>query len=396
MNRYVCSILFFAMVITSCKKAYLPPVVASNANYLVVEGVINSGQDSTIIKLSRTSPLSSDTIAKPELNATVVVESSSNASYPLTEKGNGYYVSPGLNLSASNKYQLKIVTTDNKAYQSDFVAVKNSPPIDSVYYQIKGNSLQIYSATHDPSNSTRYYRWEYAETYILHSYYNSAGIHVRDPYDTVLFRLPDQEIYTCWVSDLSSSIFLNSSVKLSNDVIAGNPLNIIPSTSNKIAVRYSILVKQYALTEDAYNYWQILKKNTEQLGSIFDAQPSEISGNIHCVTIPAEPVIGFLSAGSYSQTRIFIDDAYLPAWRPDPDPYYAGCYILPFLYFNPRTMENEVQTSIYSDIYMPVQAITTGGPSPKILGWTGAPPQCVDCTLRGTNIQPSFWVNSYR
>jgi hypothetical protein len=395
-----CHIIFLIelmLVMTlGCKKPYLPPVIASNANYLVVEGVINSGQDSTIIRLSRTSPLSSDTLVKPELNAIVEVESNASTSYPLKEKGNGYYVSPGLNLNTSNKYQLKIITTDNKAYQSDFVAVKNSPPIDSVYYKTTSNNLQILSATHDPSNSTRYYRWEYAETYILHSYYDSGFIHVKDPYDTVLTRLPNQEIYTCWVSDLSSTIVLNSSSKLSKDVIANNSITIIPSTSNKIVDRYSILVKQYALTEDAYNYWQNLKKNTEQLGSIFDAQPSEISGNIHCVTTPSEPVIGFISVGSYSQSRIFIDNFYLPAWRPDPDPYYAGCYILPFLYFNPKTRENEVQTSIYSDIYIPVQAITTSGSLPKILGWTGAEPQCVDCTLRGTNIQPSFWINSNR
>lgn len=38
----------------ACKKPYTPDVVASPNSYLVVEGVINSGSDSTIIKLNRT------------------------------------------------------------------------------------------------------------------------------------------------------------------------------------------------------------------------------------------------------------------------------------------------------------------------------------------------------
>ncbi len=383
------------ITILECKKPYLPAVVASNANYLVVEGVINPGSDSTIIKLSRTTTISSDTLTKPELNATVTVQSNTNVTYPLTEKGSGYYISPGLNLSASNKYQVRIVTKDSKAYQSDFEAVKNSPPIDSVYYQIKSNGVQIYSAAHDPSNSTTYYRWEYAETYIIHSKYDSYYIHVKDPYDTVLARLPNQQIYQCWITNQSSTIYLNSSAKLLKDVITGNALNFIPSTSEKIASRYSILIKQYALTADAYNYWQNLKKNTEQLGSIFDAQPSEISGNIHCITIPSEPVIGFISVGSYTQSRIFIANRNLPAWLPDPDPYYADCFILKFLFTDPlQGSTNTVATDIYTDLYVPVDIIaTTGKKGPVILGWTGAPEHCVDCTLRGTNIQPGFWTN---
>ena len=393
--RYLITAVAAITASIGCKKPYLPLVVASNPNYLVVEGVINNGNDSTIIRLGRTTTISSDTLTKPELNAVVTVQSNTNNTYPLREKDNGYYVSPGLNLSASNKYQLKIVTKDSKAYQSDFESVKNSPPIDSVYYQIKSNGLQIYTATHDRLKQTTYYRWEYAETYIIHSEYDSFYIHVKDPFDTVLSRLPGQQVYTCWVTGQSSTIYLNSSAKLLKDVIADNTLNFIPSTSNKVATRYSILVKQYALSTDAYNYWQNLKKNTEQLGGIFDAQPSEISGNIHCITIPSEPVIGFISVGSYTQGRIFIDNRDLPAWRPDPDPYYADCFILNFLFSDPlQAGTNTVAKNLYTDLYVPVNIIaTTGKKGPIILGWTGAPNHCVDCTLRGTNKKPVFWTN---
>ncbi len=37
---------------------------------------------------------------------------------------------------------------------------------------------------------------------------------------------------------------------------------------------------------DAYNFWTNLKRNTEQLGSLFDLQPFTELGNITCVNDP--------------------------------------------------------------------------------------------------------------
>ncbi|PWT73065.1 MAG: DUF4249 domain-containing protein, partial [Bacteroidetes bacterium] len=50
---YVLSVLVFA-----CKEHYVSPYASPNLGYLVVEGIINSGPGSTLIKLSRTTALS--------------------------------------------------------------------------------------------------------------------------------------------------------------------------------------------------------------------------------------------------------------------------------------------------------------------------------------------------
>jgi hypothetical protein len=66
-----------ALVITgflSCREEYLPPVLTSGNNFLVVEGILNGGTDSTIIRLSRTRNLSDTTFDIPELDAGVLVE----------------------------------------------------------------------------------------------------------------------------------------------------------------------------------------------------------------------------------------------------------------------------------------------------------------------------------
>src|ERR1700761_8117053 len=128
----ICLIGLILAMMIGCKKPYSPKIVASNANYLVVEGVINSGQDSTIINLSRTINISDTLKANPELGAQVLVENDQNVTYSIPEIGKGKYASPALNLDNTHKYHLYIKTSDGKEYASDAEAVKPTPPIDSI------------------------------------------------------------------------------------------------------------------------------------------------------------------------------------------------------------------------------------------------------------------------
>jgi Domain of unknown function (DUF4249) len=391
----ICTPVLIIMVSQGCQKPYLPGIIATSTNYMVVEGVINTGSDSISIHLSRTVPLSSTAHVKPELGAKLTVMSNGGGSYPLAETGNGYYTAPGINSNSSNTYSLKIVTSGGKVYQSDFVPAKNSPPIDSVYYRIEnnGNGLNVYTDTHDPSRNSTYYRWDYVETYVIHSALYSYLYLQTVPFDTVLTRSPADQIYTCWVSDTSSNVLINSSAKLSKDVIENNQITSIATTSEKIGNRYSISVKQYVLTADAYNYYQQLKKNSEQLGNIFDPQPSELPGNIHCVSTPSETVIGYITAGSTSVSRIYIDTRNLPTWLPLTP--YPQCGEDTALFRQPEgtaSVINNVKLLIYSGEEVPISIIAPPG-STSISGYTASSRECVDCTLRGTNKEPSFWTD---
>jgi hypothetical protein len=368
-----------------CKKPYAPKIIATSGNYLVVESVINTGTDSTSVRLSRTVPLSSTTGAKAELGANVIIITNTGGNYPLSEKGNGYYKGPGLNSGSPDTYSLKIATSDGKIYQSDFVQAKNSPPIDSVYYRVQNSGVNIYADTHDPSGKSTYYRWDYIETYKYHSAFQSFDSVVTAPKDTIVPRNPAYQTYTCYRSDTSSSIVLNSSAKLAKDIIANNQVTSIISSSEKIEDEYSILVRQYALTPDAFNYYQQLKKNTEQLGSIFDAQPSELPGNIHCTSNPGEAVIGYITAGVPAETRIFIYTKNLPNWQPITP--YTGCIMDTALFCAGPGCENQVKDEIFPGYETPLYPVGY----PIIIGYAISGPVCVDCTLRGTTKQPGFW-----
>jgi hypothetical protein len=243
--------------------------------------------------------------------------------------------------------------------------------------------LQINANTHDATNSTRYYRWAYEEAWRYHSEINS-GLIVKN--GAITFRAPDEMYYYCYAGDKSSHIVLASSEKLSEDVISESPVTLVPPTSEKLQIKYSILLKQYALTKEAYQFWENIKKNTEQLGSIFDAQPSQLKGNIHSVTKPDEPVIGYMSITNVQTKRIFIPASAFPDTYNVP---LTSCENKPYLLFNPVSGENDVQFYIIQLGLIPTQTIVSN--TGMLIGYKASTVECTDCRVRGTLQAPDFW-----
>ena len=385
-KRYIFYLILLTCFVWGCKKPYSPKATSSPNNYLVVEGVINTGNDSTIVRLSKTVNISGNVNSMIIDNAVVSVEAEGGGNYNLFSIGNGNYISTGLNLDISKKYRLHINIAGDKEYASDYVPVKTTPAIDSLGYYIKDNKIELYVNTHDPGNNTRYYRWSYDETWQFHAKFLSVYI-VDKNTQQLLLRTPEQYDYTCFAGDKSSTIVLGSSIKLSQDVIFQAPVTTIDATSEKIEKRYTILLKQYALTKEAYQFWENLKKNTEQLGSIFDAQPSQLTGNIHNFKDPAEPVIRYVSATNVQLKRVFIDNLDLPrAWTAK-YPYDCGPPDSNF-FADPHTMTNTVLSNIIGGGATPVDAIYKQG---ALLGFTSSTIPCTDCTIRGVLKAPSFW-----
>jgi hypothetical protein len=378
MKKLILTCYALIILFSCCKKPYTPPAISMPNSYLVVEGVINSGNDSTIIKLSKTVKLNNKTTTNPLLSATVTVESDQNANFPLIDaKGTGAYSSGPLNLPTSQKYRLHIITSGGNDYLSDFVAVNPTPPIDTVGYPVdfKDSVVNIYVNTHNPANTTRYYRWEYIETWKFHSKYESIYV-LNSAGTAIVLRTPNQQVYQCYNTVPSSNILLTSTAKLAKDVVYQMPIIKIPFNSEKFEYKYSMLLTQYALTPEAYEFYVNMKTNTEQLGSIFDAQPTQLMGNIHNTKNSNEPVIGYITVTNQQSKRIFITPDILP-------PYLVAKY--PYDCERDSAKGGDVQTTL---IDPPLTAIPLA-PFPG--GYLYSTPICVDCTLRGTTTAPPFW-----
>ena len=381
--RNFAAILVSLAAAWGCKDPYISPYKSPATGYLVVEGYI-SGNSVSQFTLTRTIPLPGDSTLPTENGATVQIQGSDNSSYSLTSMGNGVYSTiDTLNLNAQLQYRLSIKISSGESYLSDFVPYKPTPPIDSINWVQNGdNSIQIYANTHDPANNTHYYQWNYDQTYEYHSAESSDDYWDKDTTPpAVIERTPAQEVYRCWASGSSTSIIISNSTKLASDVIYEQPVKYIPPNDVQTSVLYSILVREYALTADGYTFLSLMQQNTESLGSIFDAQPSQITGNIHSVTNPTEQVIGYVSAGTVQSQRIFIYRSQILS------AYNFSCPIPDTLFPLDPTL---LQDNFGSGEFTP---IASGLDKTGHKVWRSNYTDCLVCTLFGNGITqpPPFW-----
>jgi hypothetical protein len=365
-----------------CKEPFEPNLPPKPTGYLVVEGFINA-QGPTEIKLSRTTPLDQKKTFKAELNATVNIEGDDNSSFSLANLSNGIYLSGTLPIDRNKKYRLRIKTKTGSEYLSDFSEVKITPPIDSVSWKEEERGVQIYVDTHDPQDKTIYYRYDYDETWEIHSAYSANYKVDRITSNGQILIRPtnpsDPQIFNCWKYDTSVNIILGSSAKLEEDIIHLNPVLFIPTKDEKIGIRYSIQLRQYALDKEGYAFMEQMKKNTEGLGTIFDPQPSLLKGNIHSISDPKEIVIGYINATTVQEQRIFISEAQLANTGFN---IYESCP-------SQKVPNNNDSLRVLIPPAWPYAAIFEG---PTIIGYEVANSRCIDCRERsGSNIKPSFW-----
>jgi hypothetical protein len=271
------------------------------------------------------------------------------------------------------KYTLHINTNNSTAnhysYESLPMEMKAAPPIDSLYYekvtlkekdQHSGpwEGCQIFLDTQDPGGSCRYYRWDYTETWKFH----------------LPYYVPNQ---TCWITNSSTDIIVKSTSALAIDRISRLPVKFISNESDRLSVRYSILVNQYSVGEDEYSYWDKLQNISQDVGSLYDITPATIPGNIFCVEDPSEQVLGYFSVSAKTSKRIYIDEYFrglVNLYTECPSDTIYGNASIPNLNLSVWIIVDEPYE-------MPPYKVLTNR---KV---------CADCTVRGTTVQPDFWVD---
>ncbi|MBK7628404.1 MAG: DUF4249 domain-containing protein [Bacteroidales bacterium] len=372
------TLFFTVLTIGGCITQFIPET-DEDQDLLVVEGLITDQQEVNTIKLSRSLPLGLKNTAKPVKGAIVTIIDDSGISYTLTEKVTGTYVTDPAKFRGvvGKKYRLKVFLNNksiyNYTYESLPMELRPVPPIDSVYYEkvvlrkqennfsaIDG--CQIYVETHDPSSVTKFYRWDFNETWE--------------------FRLPFSKPVNnrCWISQNSTIINVKSTAILAEDKIKRYPLHFIANETDRLKLRYSILVNQYSVTEDEFEYWQKLQNITEEVGSLYDITPAAVPSNVYCVDNPAEKVLGYFSVSSKSSKRIFIKD------------YFAGVINLYTDCVSDTLYGNQPIPGLNSSVWiLENYEAPNYNPPYKVLTATRG---CADCTTRGVITEPAFWRES--
>jgi hypothetical protein len=379
MRKLKTTTYFLFLLIAGCVEPFSPKTQFDVGNALVVEGMINAGGQSAQVTLSRTVAVDANEKAQTprEQLADVKVEEQGGTEYQLPETGPGNYQITGINFDPAKKYRLKIRTTTGATYESEFVEPIITPPLDSVSWRTIGDVLSIEANTHDATNKAKYFIWSFEETYEYTSQFGSN--YIWHPGGTVTPRPWDEGVFKCWLTLPSKSIIIGTTRQLNENILRNYRINSIPRGSLKLRFKYSLLAKQRAISEEEYEFWNELQKTTQDVGGLFDPMPTQVKGNISCTSNPSEPALGYFSAGTVSEKRVFIRWDDLPADFKEP----------PFI---PRCEVDSVSMNDLPTTPGPLYIITTyGRMAPE--GYIVSTHACTDCTSvpGGVNKKPIFW-----
>jgi hypothetical protein len=371
-----CTLLAITLL-SGCIERYYPPESQSAPRNLVVYGFIDPDDSVAFVQLSWSQSLTSTTSVPSEPEAEVTIIDDSGTSYPLDENGDGEYSKHELVLDAQKKYKLRIRTASQSEYESTFIAIKRTPAIDSIAYQVdESDKLKIYVNTHDDSGNTRFYRWRFIETYEYNAHYSALwaiqnGVYVPRP--------APESLRMCWKTDTTHKIVLASTEQFSKDLISDFDLITIARGSLKIGRKYSVLIEQQVLSSEAFQYWLSMQQSSESLGGLYDPTPPQSKGNIRSLSSPNEEVLGIFESRSTTRKRIFILPADLP----------YGFAFLPRDNCAMDTVAFSFGSMPNPDLMIDIISL----PSPDASGsFITSRPDCIDCRLKGgVTTKPAFW-----
>ena len=371
-------------------------------NALVVEATITNEFKHQEIRLTRTFKFEEDA-PKAETNADVKITDDLQNIYNFEENTPGEYTSV-LEFSAESAkaYQLTIITKDGRVYNSKPSQLPQSTEINELLAvsEIKpdGTSgVSIAVNSFDPTGNARYYRYEYEETYkiiaILWSPLDAIVISDQPPFE-VGTTPRTQEERICFKTIINTEIRQTETFGLQEDRVTQFPIQFIASNNPIIRERYSILVRQYVQSLEAFNYYRVLSELSGSESLLSQNQPGFISSNISSVDNPEEKVLGFFDISSVSTKRVFFNfrDLFTVENRPF---YFIDCEFAAPELTDPNTenvspLINLIKTNDYKffDINMgQIENENLPGPYLMVLR------PCGDCTALGTNIRPDFWID---
>lgn len=305
--KYIAVCLFVA----GCVEPYSPALDPVSLNALVVDGSIDAQGNSTIT-LSRAVPLTSHANNPKESGADVSITSSTGETFSLSEISTGVYTAGDLPVNKQSSYVLHIRTAEGAEYESDEVQIHPTPSVGKIYFTVSqtGDDIELRTDSEDlTADATGYYAWECIETYEYRAQYFSRFKRVGDGFPEL--RHPGEFVDTCWLEQ-PIPITLESTKRLTQNTISRHKLTTINKFSPKISRRYSILVRQRAISEQEYNYRQRLEKSIDGQGSIFAEIPGAVVSNVHSTADPGEIVLGYFRGQEVKEQRFFLARGAIP------------------------------------------------------------------------------------
>lgn len=304
--------LTWALLCSSC----LAPIDFSTEKIggrLVVSGQISPLRDQNIIQLGLTAD--TERLPFPLSGASITLLDDAGGSYSYIEDpiSPGSYILTDVSGIPERTYHIQITTPEGDIYESTPEKMPEAVGQLTTNYEILFEEftdfegtisnqpfIKIYSNAMLPSTSEpSYLKWGIEETYLLSptDFPDIAGLVPPPCY--IIQNADPQRIALFNGADLKTTSIDN--LLIGSRVIDWTFLE-----------KHYFTTYQSSLTKEAYEYWRKVNILANQVGSIFDTPPAEITGNIHSIVNPAEKVLGYFQATNQTYDRILLFPYDLP------------------------------------------------------------------------------------
>tara|TARA_R110002073_G_scaffold108336_1_gene243303 strand:+ start:12130 stop:13308 length:1179 start_codon:yes stop_codon:yes gene_type:complete len=387
---YYVSFLILLTTFNSCIEEFNAGTVEFE-DAIVIEASITSEFKFQKILLSRTHKFEEDN-PSVETGATVLVTSSSNTTYTFNETEPGVYTSD-IQFSAqpSISYQLSVTASNGRGYISQPTELtSNTSAIEDIYAIRETNEdgvdgIGIYIDNFDPTDTSKYYGYEFEETYqIIAPFWNPNDLVLvpataTTPLTTAVVPRTQEE-RECYTTVNSIGRLLTDTNLLTEDRVSRFLVKFFPIDDIRLSSRYSILIKQYTQSAEAYNYLETLNEFSSSESLFSQNQPGFLAGNIFSTNNTNEKVLGFFEVSSVVEERVFVDRSELFDVN---QPFDWPCEI-----FEPTFTELLRLLRLERVTFYFENPIEPGVPPYQVVT-----SRCGDCTQLGSNIKPNFWID---
>jgi len=358
--------------LASCIYSFQPEIESSTQKILVVDGSILLGGESRI-QLSYLSNLNQKDAVASAAGRAWIEDNAGNIYSPSSAGLTSVIKISTENAPRGRQYRTGI-EVDGNTYYSEWLEANPAPTIENVYFDATDQNVNVYVDVNASQSVTGYLGFTFEETWEFHSdFFPEVLVNPEDWTYNQFFK--DYPYYWCFRSNLSSQRVLLDYSALDGSRVSRYTVHSFSRKDSRNHKRYSILVKAFSLSKDAYMYNKQTQEMSEIGGDLFSPEPGTMPSNLSCENEPSRPVMGLVLAAEVTSKRAFLKDIYRIPSAPSTD-------ILRLISFE------EMPKYYYEWNYRPVMTITTD--EGEGMGW--GPHRCINCLeAGGTQEVPDFW-----
>lgn len=390
-RRNILLFILIGCLYEGCTEPFSPDLLPQTESILVVDATLTNESKKHGIFLSRSSQEPGE--LQTEENATITIVDDNLQTFTFTESERGKYISDVAFTAEPNKaYRLFITTSNGRMYASNPAVLPQTTQIDNVEAKKTAtdssvDGVKITVDSFDPTGSSTYYRYEYEETYkiIAPKWAPDELVVASEENMTVGIFGRQNEDRTCYATDKSNTIILTKTSGAGEDRVTDFSVRFLNQGNFIISHRYSILVKQYVLSREAYTFYEKLLDFSGSESLFSESQPGFINGNIFPEDGGSERVVGIFEVSSVSEKRTFFNYADLFPEEELP-PFIDECRSTIFELGGEPSVFEHVKAKRVSYVGNVTNSMTGA-----LEAYIVVPRVCGDCTVLGSATVPDFW-----